>query len=56
MVKPKDPVVEERVFKNVYVCRKCNSKIRSGKIEKTKCRKCGSKSLRLKRKDMKTVG
>ncbi len=44
-----------RLFKNVFVCKKCKKKIRAEPrkvIEgKVKCRKCGSKKLRpLKRK------
>lgn len=56
MVRAKDPAVESRLFTNVYVCMKCNAKIRTGKLEKTKCRKCGSRALRLKNKEIKIVG
>ncbi|MBS1266618.1 MAG: 50S ribosomal protein L40e [Candidatus Woesearchaeota archaeon] len=45
---------EKRLFKNKYVCKKCKSvrrapvmKVLAGQI---KCRKCGSKALRVKRK------
>ncbi|MBW2979427.1 50S ribosomal protein L40e [Candidatus Woesearchaeota archaeon] len=45
---------EARKFKNVFVCRKCKSKIRAQpikvKLGKVKCRKCGSKALRPVRK------
>lgn len=39
-----------RLYHNIYVCRKCKSKIRStpGKImqKKVSCRKCGGKAFR----------
>lgn len=45
---------ENRLFKNVYVCRKCKSAIRTNyaqvKYGIAKCRKCKSKALRPKRK------
>lgn len=45
---------EARKFKNIFVCRKCKSKIRAQpikvKLGKVKCRKCGSKALRPVRK------
>jgi len=44
----------KRVYKNVFVCMKCKAKIRAqpSKVKegKIKCRKCGSKDLRPKRK------
>lgn len=39
---------EERVFKNVYVCRRCNARNRTRNPEKTSCRKCGYPHLRKK--------
>jgi len=36
---------EARVFKNVYVCRRCNAKIRTQNPDKTNCRKCGYRHL-----------
>jgi len=46
-----------RIFKNVFVCRRCGSKIktRSRKIAegKARCRKCKSLALRPKSKKMK---
>jgi len=43
-----------RFFKNVYVCRKCKSKIRAPALKviagKVSCRKCSSKALKPKRK------
>ena len=48
-------VVLKRLFINMYVCIKCNAKIRAAyakvKEGKVKCRKCGSKDLRLKAKE-----
>ena len=50
----KFPEAENRLFKNVYICMKCNAKnrvdqrrIRTGKA---KCRECGHKRLRPKKK------
>ena len=43
-----------RLYKNVFVCRVCKSKIRADpakvRIGKIKCRKCGSRYLRPKRR------
>ena len=48
-------VVFKRLFLNMYVCMNCNAKIRANyakvKERKIKCRKCGSKDLRLKAKE-----
>jgi len=45
---------EARMFRNIFVCRKCKSKIRSSMMKvlagKVSCRKCGSKALRPIRK------
>ena len=50
----KIPEAESRLFKNIFVCRKCKSKIRASpmkiSIGKISCRKCGSKALRPVRK------
>ena len=46
--------VMDRMYKNVYVCMKCNAKIRTNKPGKVKCRRCGSKQLRPKKKAAKT--
>jgi len=49
--------VADRLFHRIFVCRKCKSKIRTDyakvRDKKVKCRKCGSKSLRPKRKERK---
>ncbi len=46
----KIPEATARLFKNVFVCKNCQSKIRSDpqKIMRgaVKCRKCGKKSFR----------
>ncbi len=45
----------ERMFKNVFICQKCNGKIRADpikvRLKLVKCRKCRSKKLRLKAKE-----
>jgi len=55
MVKFKEAA--ERLFKNVFVCRRCKTKIRADpmkvRLGKVKCRRCGYKKLRLKHKDVK---
>lgn len=58
MAMKRDPVVDTRIFNNVYVCMRCNAKLRTSKpVERTgaKCRKCGYKGMRLKRKHIKKV-
>ncbi|MBN2459135.1 50S ribosomal protein L40e [Candidatus Woesearchaeota archaeon] len=46
----KFPEAEARILKNIFVCRKCKSKIRAPTLKviagKVKCRKCGSRILR----------
>ncbi len=51
----KIPEATNRLFKNMYVCKKCQSKIRADTQKilkgKVKCRKCDKKAFRpLKRK------
>ena len=45
---------QARLFKNVFICKKCGSKIKAEarKIltKKVKCRKCGARDFRTKRK------
>jgi large subunit ribosomal protein L40e len=43
------PEAENRLFK-MKICRKCNAR---NPVKATMCRKCGSKALRPKRKDVK---
>lgn len=49
--------VAKRLFENVFVCMRCNAKIRASpakvKAGKVKCRKCGYKKLRPKAKEKK---
>lgn len=44
----------ERKFKNIFICRRCKSKIRATNLKviagKVSCRKCGTKALKPKRK------
>jgi ribosomal protein L40E len=46
-----------RIYDRVYVCMKCNAKIKTDpervKAGKVKCRKCGYKGLRPKSKERK---
>jgi len=48
------PAAQSRLFKNVFVCKNCKSKIRADSrkiiLGKIKCRKCGSTAFRTKRK------
>jgi len=50
----KIPAAQARLFKNIFVCKDCKSKIRAEPIRvitgKVKCRKCNSKALRPIRK------
>ncbi len=50
----KFPEAEARMFKNMFVCRRCKSKIRAPNIKviqkKISCRKCKNKELRPVRK------
>ncbi|MBI2578923.1 MAG: 50S ribosomal protein L40e [Candidatus Aenigmarchaeota archaeon] len=55
MAKKLPEIVAKRLYENVYVCMRCNAKLRTTldkvKRKKAKCRKCGSKNLRLKAKE-----
>jgi ribosomal protein L40E len=57
MPKTKIDAVMKRVYERVFVCMKCNAKIRADpkkvKERKVKCRKCFSKDLRPKSKERK---
>jgi ribosomal protein L40E len=50
----KIPEAQARLFKNVYVCKKCTSKIKGNPQKvlegKVKCRKCGKNALRVVKK------
>ena len=54
MILAKFAEADARKFKNIFVCRKCKSKIRAPNMKvlagKVKCRKCKSKALRTVRK------
>lgn len=54
MVKKTFPEAMGRLFQRVYVCRVCKTKIRadSAKVKagKVKCRRCGSRALRPKKR------
>ncbi|MBI4018066.1 MAG: 50S ribosomal protein L40e [Candidatus Aenigmarchaeota archaeon] len=55
MAKKLPEFVAKRLYENMFVCMRCNAKLRTTpqrvKAKKAKCRKCGSKSLRLKAKE-----
>ena len=57
MPKTKIDAVMKRIYERVYVCMRCNAKIRADpkkvKEGKIKCRKCFSKDLRSKSKERK---
>ncbi len=53
MAKPRNEFAVKRIYNNVYVCNKCKTKLRSGKKDGIKCRKCNSTQMRLKNKDIK---
>ncbi|MFB6115054.1 MAG: 50S ribosomal protein L40e [Candidatus Nanohalobium sp.] len=44
-------VAKERLFGDVYICRKCNAKNRTKNPENTSCRKCGYSDLRKKNEE-----
>ncbi|MBD3313345.1 50S ribosomal protein L40e [Candidatus Woesearchaeota archaeon] len=50
----KFPEANARLFHNIFVCKRCKSKIRAPNIKviegEIKCRKCNNKTLRPKRK------
>ncbi|MBW3022636.1 50S ribosomal protein L40e [Candidatus Woesearchaeota archaeon] len=50
----KIPEAEARIFKNVFVCRACKSKIKATSLQvisgSVKCRKCKRRALRPKKK------
>ena len=54
MAKKVFPEAMNRLYHRVFVCRKCKSKIRADPAKvragKVKCRKCGSRALRPKRR------
>ncbi|MBR9682802.1 MAG: hypothetical protein GOV02_03940 [Candidatus Aenigmarchaeota archaeon] len=57
MVKTKIEASVNRIFNRVFICMKCNAKIRADILKvrdkKVKCRKCKSNALRQKKKERK---
>ncbi len=57
MPKQKIEAISKRLFNRVFICMKCNSKIRADvqkvAARKIKCRRCGYKGLRPKSKERK---
>ncbi len=55
MAKKLPEIVANRLFTNMYICMKCNAKMRAPyskvKAGKIRCRKCNSNRLRLKAKE-----
>ncbi len=49
------PEAIARRFTNVFVCQNCNATNRSGAGKPSKCRKCGMKRFRLKKKKRKAA-
>jgi large subunit ribosomal protein L40e len=51
------PAAVKRMYERVFVCMRCNSKMRTDALRiksgKVKCRKCGYKHLRPKKKERK---
>lgn len=45
-------VARNRIFKNVYICMKCNARNRVANPERANCRKCGYDGLRKKHADL----
>ena len=46
----KIPAAQARLFKNIFVCKKCGQKVRADSVKiidkKIKCRRCDSKAFR----------
>jgi len=59
MVKKTFPEAMHRLFFRVYVCKVCKRKIRADPAKvragRVKCRRCGSKALRPKRRPIKVL-
>jgi large subunit ribosomal protein L40e len=57
MPKAKVPAAMARLYERVYICMRCNAKIRADAQKvmqrRIKCRKCGYKGLRPKSKERK---
>lgn len=59
MVKVKNASTFGRIYDRVFVCMKCNAKLRTDNArvlaKSVKCRRCGYKGLRAKSKEIKKV-
>ncbi len=60
MAERSNPIADSRLFKNVYVCRNCNAKIRISNPKllrpiQVKCRRCGGQVLRPKHKELRKL-
>lgn len=60
MAEKSNSIADDRLFKNVYVCRNCNAKIRISNPKllrpiRVKCRRCGSQALRPKHKELRKL-
>ncbi len=57
MAKIRAQATMKRLYERVFICMKCNAKIKSDtlrvKAGKVKCRKCGYRGLRAKKKERK---
>ena len=49
----KELTIQDKLYNNVYICMKCNARIKTSKPQSTRCRKCGSSKLRLRKKPAK---
>ena len=58
MPKELPAAAKARLFDRVFICMKCNAKIRADpikvKMKRIKCRKCGRKDLRTKNRVIRT--
>ncbi|MCL4399349.1 50S ribosomal protein L40e [Candidatus Parvarchaeota archaeon] len=60
MAERSNPVADSRLFTDVYVCRNCKAKIRVSsqkllRMNAVRCRRCGSKALRPKHREIKKL-
>lgn len=50
---------ENRLYRNVFVCRNCNAKMRASPqkvmMKLIKCRKCGARNLRPKKRERRII-
>ncbi|MCL4400769.1 MAG: 50S ribosomal protein L40e [Candidatus Parvarchaeota archaeon] len=60
MAEKANPIADARLFKDIYVCRNCNAKIRISNPKllrpvQVRCRNCGAKVLRPKHKELRKL-